>query len=140
MQKPHPPIWVGGESGPALRRTAKLGDAWYPIGTNPAFPLDSLARFKAGVARLRKMTKDAGRDEKAVGVALRCTAYGEQVPAKAGDGERRLFAGKPAEIATDIKALREAGVDHLDFGFPGTTVDEVLREMQKFRKDVLSLA
>src|SRR5207253_3983747 len=29
------PIWVGGESGPALRRTAKYGDAWYPIGTNP---------------------------------------------------------------------------------------------------------
>ncbi len=36
------PIWVGGESGPALRRTARLGDAWYPIGTNPAHPLDSL--------------------------------------------------------------------------------------------------
>jgi probable F420-dependent oxidoreductase len=26
LQKPHPPIWVGGESGPALRRTARLGD------------------------------------------------------------------------------------------------------------------
>ena len=25
-QKPHPPIWVGGESGPALRRTARVGD------------------------------------------------------------------------------------------------------------------
>ena len=49
VQKPHPPIWVGGESGPALRRTAQLGDAWYPIGTNPAIPLDSLARFKAQV-------------------------------------------------------------------------------------------
>src|SRR5262249_7868584 len=33
------PIWVGGESGPALRRTAWLGDAWYPIGTNPKFRL-----------------------------------------------------------------------------------------------------
>jgi probable F420-dependent oxidoreductase len=30
------PIWVGGESGPALRRTAKIGDAWYPIPNNPA--------------------------------------------------------------------------------------------------------
>jgi probable F420-dependent oxidoreductase len=139
VQKPHPPIWVGGESGPALRRTARLGDAWYPIGTNPAFPLDSLARLKAGVARLRKMTKEAGRNETAVGVALRCTAYGEQVPAKAGDGERRLFAGKPNEIAADIRALRDAGVEHLDFGFGGTTVDAVLGEMQQFRKNVLAL-
>ena len=139
VQKPHPPIWVGGESGPALRRTAQLGDAWYPIGTNPANPLDSLARFKAQVARLRKMTQEAGRKPDAVGLALRCTAYGENVPAKAGDGERRLFSGKPAEIAADIKALRDMGVSHLDIGFGGTTVEAMLGEMQKFRKDILAL-
>ena len=126
-------------AGPALRRTAKLGDAWYPIGTNPAFPLDSLTRFKASVARLRKMTEEAGRKPDAVGLALRCTAYGESVPAKAGDGERRLFSGKPAEIAADIKALRDMGVGHLDIGFGGTTVEAMLAEMQKFRKDVLAL-
>jgi probable F420-dependent oxidoreductase len=139
VQKPHPPIWVGGESGPALRRTARLGDAWYPIGTNPAFPLDSLARFKAGVARLRKLAQEAGRAPNAVGLALRCTAFGEQVPAKAGDGERRLFSGRPAEVAADIKALREVGVAHLDFGFGGATVEAMLGEMQQFRKDVLAL-
>lgn len=139
VQKPYPPIWVGGESGPALRRTARLGDAWYPIGTNPANPLDSLARFKANVARLRKMTQEAGRKPDAVGLALRCTAFGETVPAKAGDGERRLFSGKPAEIAADIKALRDMGVGHLDFGFGGATVEAMLGEMQKFQKEVLSL-
>ncbi|HEV2626730.1 MAG TPA: TIGR03619 family F420-dependent LLM class oxidoreductase, partial [Xanthobacteraceae bacterium] len=62
VQKPHPPIWVGGESGPALRRTARIGDAWYPIGTNPKNPLDSLTRYKIQVSRLRKMTAEAGRD------------------------------------------------------------------------------
>ena len=56
------PIWVGGESGPALRRTAKYADAWYPIGTNPQFPMDTLTRFKAGVAKLRDLTAKAGRD------------------------------------------------------------------------------
>ena len=61
------------------------------------------------------------------------------MPAKAGDGERRLFSGKPAEIAADIKALRDMGVGHLDFGFGGTTVEAMLGEMQKFRKDVLAL-
>jgi probable F420-dependent oxidoreductase len=139
VQKPHPPIWVGGESGPALRRTAQLGDAWYPIGTNPANLLDSLPRLKANVGRLAKMTKEAGRDPKAVGLAFRCTAFGEQIPAKANDGERRLFSGKPAEIAGDIKALRDLGCGHLDFGFSGTTVDAMLGEMQKFRKEVLAL-
>src|ERR1700683_961095 len=45
------PIWVGGESGPALRRTAKLGDGWYPIGTNPQFRLDTVGRVRGGVGR-----------------------------------------------------------------------------------------
>jgi probable F420-dependent oxidoreductase len=139
VQKPHPPIWVGGESGPALRRTARLGDAWYPIGTNPANPLDSLKRFKTQVARLRKMTEEAGRKADAVGLTLRVTVFGENAPAKAGDGERRLFSGKPADLAADIKALREVGVTCLDFGFGGSTVEAMLAEMQKFRRDVLAL-
>src|SRR5262245_26106439 len=126
VQKPHPPIWVGGESGPALRRTARIGDAWYPIGTNPQNPLDSLTRFKTQVARLRKMTAEAGRDLKAVALTLRCTVFGENAPAKADDGERRLFSGKPADIAGDIKALHDAGVGCLDFGFAGSTVDAML--------------
>jgi probable F420-dependent oxidoreductase len=140
VQKPHPPIWVGGESGPALRRTAQLGDAWYPIGTNPANPLDSLKRFKTQVERLRKMTAEAGRKPDAVGLTLRVTQFGENAPAKAGDGERRLFSGKPAELAADIKALAEIGVGCLDFGFAGSTVDAMLAEMQKFKRDVLALA
>src|SRR5260370_20336205 len=60
VQKPHPPIWVGGESGPALRRTAKLGDGWYPIGTNPRHRLDSMKRIAAGVEPLRPPTPGAG--------------------------------------------------------------------------------
>lgn len=31
VQKPHPPIWVGGNSLPALRRVARWGDGWQPV-------------------------------------------------------------------------------------------------------------
>jgi probable F420-dependent oxidoreductase len=139
VQKPHPPIWVGGESGPALRRAARIGDAWYPIGTNPQNPLDSLTRYKIQVARLRKMTVEAGRDPKAVGLSLRCTVFGETAPLQAGDGEHRLLAGPPALVAADIRALRDVGVGCIDFGFGGSTADEVLTGMQKFKADVLPL-
>src|SRR6266852_1965534 len=97
VQKPHPPIWVGGESGPALRRTAKLGDAWYPIGSNNKHLLDTLPRFRAGIARLRKLTEQAGRDPADVALAYRVARFGAELPAKAGDGERRLFSGTDAD-------------------------------------------
>ena len=139
VQKPHPPIWIGGESGPALRRTARIGDAWYPIGTNPQNPLDSLTRFKTQVARLRKMTAEAGRDPKAVGLTFRVQAYGENLPPQAGDGEHRLFAGPPDVVAADIRALRDMGVGCLDLNFGGRTADEVLARMQKFRTEILAL-
>src|SRR4051794_41900617 len=76
-QQPHPPIWVGGESGLSLRRAARLGDAWYPIGTNPQNPLDSLSRFKAQAARLAKLTAEAGRGSQAGGISLAGTEFGE---------------------------------------------------------------
>jgi probable F420-dependent oxidoreductase len=137
-QKGGIPIWVGGESGPALRRTARLGDAWYPIGTNPANPMDSLARFKANVDRLRKMTAEAGRDPKSVGLTLRCTLHGEKAPPKAGDGERRLFAGSPEAIIADLKALEALGVGSVDFNFPGATVAEILGGMEMFQRQVIA--
>src|SRR5258706_2169614 len=63
------PIWVGGESGPALRRTAKLGDGWYPIGTHPAFRLDTLERFKGGIQRQHRYCRDASPDPKQIALA-----------------------------------------------------------------------
>ncbi len=137
-QKGGIPIWIGGESGPALRRTAKIGDAWYPIPNNPAFPLDSLARYTASVARLRQMTAEAGRDPKAVGLTIRFPRYGAGVDEKAGDGERRLFSGGDAAIAGDIKALAALGVGAIDMGFGGTTVPEILAEMKRFKSEVMS--
>lgn len=135
-QRPHPPIWVGGESGPALRRTAALGDAWYPIGTNPAHPLDSHKRLAGGIARLRQLTAAAGRDPAAVGVTYRVQRYGAGVPALASDGERRLFSGSRDEVVQDIRDLAALGVGHIDVGFAADTVDGAIGELTAFAEEI----
>jgi probable F420-dependent oxidoreductase len=53
VQKPHPPIYVGGESPAALRRLAAHGDAWLPrAGTRPA-----------EIARVRTWLAEQGRED-----------------------------------------------------------------------------
>lgn len=132
------PVWVGGESGPALRRTARLGDAWYPIGTNPKFRLDTLQRFEAGIERLRGLVREAGRNPAEVGLSYRFSQFGRDIPERADNGERRLGSGDDAAIAADLRALRGLGVGAVDFSFGGGSADAVISGMVRFREAVLA--
>lgn len=138
--KPKAPIqiWVGGESGPALRRAAKLGDGWYPIGSNPQFPMDTLPRYRAGVQRVRQMASEAGRDPASVKLGYRTFETGANPAAKATDGERKLFTGTAADVAGDLHAMQDLGVGRLDFRIIGPTVDTIVDGMKRFRETVMA--
>ena len=138
VQRPHPPIWVGGESGPSVRRAARLGDAWYPIGSNQKHLLDTMPRYKAGIERLRRATEAAGRRPDAVALTYRVKRYGDAVPPTASDGERRLFSGSDAALIDDIRALRDLDVTAIDFDFERPDPDAVVAEMRAFRERVLA--
>jgi alkanesulfonate monooxygenase SsuD/methylene tetrahydromethanopterin reductase-like flavin-dependent oxidoreductase (luciferase family) len=138
VQKPYPPIWVGGESGPALRRAARLGDAWYPIGSNNKHLLDTLPRYRAGVERLRRFAQEAGRDPAQVELTYRIKRYGEAVPDKASDGQRRLFSGSTADIVADFQAFRDLGVSAVDIDFERPEAEASLAEMRRLKETVLA--
>jgi probable F420-dependent oxidoreductase len=137
VQKPHPPIWVGGESGPSLRRAARFGDAWYPIGSNNKHLLDTLPRYRAGIDRLRRLTTEAGREPASVALTYRVKQYGKAVPEKASDGQRRLFSGSTDDIAADLRALRDLGVAALDIDFERADPEASIAEMRRFQEQVI---
>ncbi len=137
-QRPHPPIWVGGESGPSLRRAARFGDAWYPIGSNNRHLLDTLPRLAAGIARLRKLVAEAGRDPASVSVVYRVKRYGDAVAPVASDGERRLFSGSNADIVDDLRALRDLGVTAIDVEVEGNDEAATIANMQRFRETIFA--
>jgi alkanesulfonate monooxygenase SsuD/methylene tetrahydromethanopterin reductase-like flavin-dependent oxidoreductase (luciferase family) len=90
------------------------------------------------VAKLRGLVEKEGRDPAKVALAYRVQKYGPEVPATAGDGERRLFSGTPGQIADDLKALRDLGVVAVDLTFPGVTVEEVIASLRDFRETVMA--
>ena len=136
VQKPHPPIWVGGESAPSMRRAARIGDAWYPIGTNQANMLDTRPRLAAGIARLRKLTAEAGRNPDSVGVVYRVKRFAIAAP-PATNGNRRLFTGTLQDTIDDTKALRDMGVTAIDYDFEGREAEKSIAAMKAFRTDVM---
>ena len=86
LQQPHPPIWVGGESLPALKRVAEFGNGWH-IG--PLAPAEITPKLN----RLKQLMAEAGRDfsELAITTLVDGTALSED----------------------DIRAYRDVGVQSL---------------------------
>jgi alkanesulfonate monooxygenase SsuD/methylene tetrahydromethanopterin reductase-like flavin-dependent oxidoreductase (luciferase family) len=63
VQKPYPPILVGGGFPRAARRAIRYGDRWCPVGRTGSSLLDVLQRFQ-------QMARDAGRDPETLPVTL----------------------------------------------------------------------
>ncbi len=137
VQKPHPPIWVGGESKPAKRRTVRYGDAWFPIGCNPRFPMDTIGRFAAGLDDLRAMAEAEGRDPASIDIAFWAVWYGASAePIITDTGERMLLTGSADDIAGDIRAMRDLGVRHLAIQVLRETLEETLDVITGFAEEV----
>jgi probable F420-dependent oxidoreductase len=139
VQKPHPPLWIGGESGPALRRAARLGDGWFPNGNKPKFPLDTYDRYKASVDRLHGLAEKEGRDPSELDLAYSLNwTFGAPPPIK-GDAKPAL-TGAPEEIASDIDRFGRLGMRHLLLNFQGGSLADMLDRMAGFAHDVIPLA
>jgi probable F420-dependent oxidoreductase len=139
VQKPHPPIWIGGESGPALRRTIRFADAWYPGNNSQTVPLDTPARLAAGIAHVHKACEAAGRDPSTMEVALLVQNYYEWEPHKIADGSaRRLFTGSSADMIDDVGALAKVGVHHVALRLGGDTAAEAVARIERFGAEVIA--
>ncbi len=140
VQDPHPPIWVGGESPPALRRAGQLGNAWYPIGSNPAFPMDTPERLAEGMATVRRHAEEAGRDPASIDFGYSAGWYDDRGEKPGRDGDRMVFTGTSDQVVADIREFETLGVRHLIVGLDGTTPEETLDRMERFATEVMPYA
>jgi probable F420-dependent oxidoreductase len=134
VQKPHPPLWIGGESG-----AVKFADAWYPGCNSQMRPLDTPERLAAGIADVRRACAAAGRDPASLGLALLVQDPFEWGDYRTPDGTaRRFFTGTSADMAADAAALSSLGVGHVALRLGGATAQECVDRIDRFGAEVLA--
>lgn len=137
VQKPHPPLWIGGESPPALRRAAELGDAWYPICSNPRFPVGTFVQLANYMEKVRENARRIDRNPSEIDFAYNVN-WNNEIESQVVNGERRLLTGTPNQVSDDLKKLQDMGVRHLTLNLQGNTIDETLSRMDRFTNKVRS--
>ncbi|HEY3066013.1 MAG TPA: LLM class F420-dependent oxidoreductase [Methylomirabilota bacterium] len=105
VQKPHPPILLGGESHYTLQRVVDFCDGWFPRGRNAEAILPGLADLKTRAAK-------AGRDMKTISVSV--------------------FGAKPERATLDTYA--QAGITRAIFRLPPEGRDTVLPLLDQWAK------
>ena len=123
MQKPSIPVVIGGVSRAAIRRAARLGDGWQPLGLSPEALGEAM-----GV--LRDEARAHGRDASTIPVSI---TLGIAAP---GTRRRHALGTEPAAIARNAKAFADLGVDTLvisantsDPGGARSALEMVAREL-----------
>ncbi len=137
VQKPHPPIWIGGHSQAALKRVARYGDGWHPVGANPAVPL-APPELAGLIDRLRRLCEGEGRDFEALTISFKAPRYDPDAPAEGA--LRRPFSGSNDQLIADIRAYQSLGVSELIFDFRSESVDQSVADMERFAADIMAPA
>lgn len=137
VQKPHPPLWVGGESMAAVRRAAQLCDGWYPIGSNPQFRMDTPELLNEKLQRLRTEMNKFDREPGAVNLIYRTHDY-DLSSGRPSETDRNFFTGSADQIASDIRRYEEIGVSYMvmDFGRNSQSLEDVLGNMEDMANEV----
>ncbi len=122
LQKPRPPILVGGASEAAMRRAARLGDGWHASGMPPS-------TFRAGALAVANHWKDAKREgEPQLSLRIPILIDGVHRPAvdSALLGTRHVLRGPLTSIVRELRQYQSAGCEHVALEVSYSTYPAIL--------------
>lgn len=129
VQRPHPPILIGGTSNAALQRAARVGDGWVSTGLRPE-------RLRVRVSTLQKLCEAQGR--RFADLSLCHKLFINIGEARTGaDGSRDAGTGSQAEIVDDLRRLVDLGYSHIIVRYRGNDAEEQRQQLHNFINDII---
>jgi probable F420-dependent oxidoreductase len=120
------PIWVGGNSKFALRRTARLGDGWLGVYLTHE-------EIRTKWDQLQALAATEGRDPGSITLANQTRFFINDEPYP----DAPMGVGSVAKVVDDIARLGELGVQHLLMSMPpGPTTESILEQIHRFVDDI----
>jgi probable F420-dependent oxidoreductase len=133
VQRPHPPIWVGGNSRMAIRRAAEYGQGWSPFpvageyaGRTRTATIETLDDLRVGIEYFREQTQSMGRSET---LDINFVPFGSRMNSQ-DPLDRKAFCEQVAE-------LEAIGVSWVSLGVPGRSRAEYLDSIARFGAEVI---
>jgi alkanesulfonate monooxygenase SsuD/methylene tetrahydromethanopterin reductase-like flavin-dependent oxidoreductase (luciferase family) len=124
IQKPRIPIYLGGFSPNTFSRIAKYADGWLPVATG------SLEFVANGIKTLKDKEKKENRHLETI------TAIFPEIRESNKEGApRTLFSGTIDDVGSDLRKIKEMGVNHMIFGIIDPDLDRVIdtaKQLSKF--------
>lgn len=135
-QRPHPPLWIGGNSRAAMRRAIEFGNGWSPFPTPPGseryLRTDSIADVATLSARLDEFQQRCADSEHGEQLSTCFVPWSQADFLKNPHAHRNQFCNEIAELA-------ELGVDWLAVSCPGLSPQEVTEEAERLAQDLDSI-
>jgi probable F420-dependent oxidoreductase len=103
VQKPHPPILVGGDGPRTLDRVAEYGDGWIPIGARTT-------DLEEKIQRMRQTARDAGKPDPSVSI-FGAPANEEVIEGLEKAGVDRIIFGLPPAPAETVLPVLQRRAD-----------------------------
>jgi probable F420-dependent oxidoreductase len=119
IQKPYPPIWVGGDSPGAFKRTATLADGWNATAKSPE-------QAQAALDQLRAAADAAGRPFETIELSVRLNWKGDQPPIRQST----------QQVVDRLCAYKKLGFTHVLVDFRRDTLDEMLDDLDAVTSEV----
>jgi alkanesulfonate monooxygenase SsuD/methylene tetrahydromethanopterin reductase-like flavin-dependent oxidoreductase (luciferase family) len=129
VQRPHPPILIGGTSNAALQRTARLGDGWLSTGLRPE-------RLRACLSTLQKLCEAQGR--RFADLSLSHKLFINIGEGRIGtDGSRDAGTGSQADIVDDLHRLVDLGYSRIIVRYRGSDAEEQRKQLRIFIENII---